>query len=323
MKIIIAMMILVICCSALTSLDFEWINPYPTGNCLRDVQFIDTLTGWFVGDAGTIVKTTDCGNSWDIIDLDTRINLTGIYLLNEHKYWIVGDSGLILYTSDGGVNWTIQSSGLSDHFSDVNFSDSVHGCAVGKQGVIYITEDGGNNWTKCDSFTHHNLKSVYFTDSILGWAAGDSGIILHTVNGGFQWTQQNSAITWNLNEIEFYNNQLGWCVGYGGTALKTTNAGAIWYQTNFPAGRVVRSMSVVDSNNLWCFIEWADVHSLCRSTDGGENWSGVSSLLTNDLYSLNFIDNDNGWIVGENGNIFNITDQGSTWERKNFTLMNC
>ena len=40
--------------------------PSPTTNILYSVHFEDTLTGWSVGQNGTIIKTTNGGNSWFI-----------------------------------------------------------------------------------------------------------------------------------------------------------------------------------------------------------------------------------------------------------------
>jgi photosystem II stability/assembly factor-like uncharacterized protein len=41
-----------------------WQNPLPQGNPLSSVYFTDSNTGWAVGDAGTILRTTDGGNRW-------------------------------------------------------------------------------------------------------------------------------------------------------------------------------------------------------------------------------------------------------------------
>ena len=43
-----------------------WQNPYPTGNDLNCVSFVNSNTGYFTGVNGTTVKTTDGGNSWNV-----------------------------------------------------------------------------------------------------------------------------------------------------------------------------------------------------------------------------------------------------------------
>jgi len=41
-----------------------WQNPLPPGNTLQGVSFSDANNGTAVGNYGTIVRTTDGGNSW-------------------------------------------------------------------------------------------------------------------------------------------------------------------------------------------------------------------------------------------------------------------
>src|SRR3982750_4341380 len=45
---------------------WHWQNPLPQGNNLRGASFVDANTGAVVGEYGTIVRTTDGGNSWAI-----------------------------------------------------------------------------------------------------------------------------------------------------------------------------------------------------------------------------------------------------------------
>src|SRR3954454_8132532 len=46
--------------------EWVWQNPLPQGNTLQDFFFIDADNGFAVGASGTILRTTDGGNSWDI-----------------------------------------------------------------------------------------------------------------------------------------------------------------------------------------------------------------------------------------------------------------
>ena len=49
-----------------SSRQWVWQNPLPQGNTLQDFSFIDTNNGFAVGARGTILKTTDGGNNWQI-----------------------------------------------------------------------------------------------------------------------------------------------------------------------------------------------------------------------------------------------------------------
>ena len=73
--------------------DWFWQNPYPQGNDLRDVSFIDSLHGWAAGDYGTIIRTTDGGLNWSVIYFDPKNLNNTICFIDEYKGFIGGDSG--------------------------------------------------------------------------------------------------------------------------------------------------------------------------------------------------------------------------------------
>lgn len=44
---------------------FYWANPLPQGNALYSLAFEDGQTGLAVGDRGTVLRTTDRGQTWN------------------------------------------------------------------------------------------------------------------------------------------------------------------------------------------------------------------------------------------------------------------
>ncbi|TAL67338.1 MAG: T9SS type A sorting domain-containing protein [Bacteroidetes bacterium] len=62
---------------------WEWQNPYPTGATLNCVKFVDSLTGWVVGNYGQIFKTTDGGNTWLTQESGTVEHLNSITSVPE------------------------------------------------------------------------------------------------------------------------------------------------------------------------------------------------------------------------------------------------
>ena len=43
---------------------WEWQNPLPQSNHLYEIFFTDEYHGWAVGRAGTVLSTSDGGESW-------------------------------------------------------------------------------------------------------------------------------------------------------------------------------------------------------------------------------------------------------------------
>jgi len=76
---------------------WTWQNPLPQGNSLTSVYFTDSMTGYCAGTFGTLLKSTDGGNTWIVLKTNTTENLCGIRFINsdKDKGFIVGSHGLI------------------------------------------------------------------------------------------------------------------------------------------------------------------------------------------------------------------------------------
>ena len=126
----------------------QWTNqnPVPDGNNLWSTFFINDNTGWIVGFAGIIYKTTDSGASWKQQNSRTLYTLLSVYFADSQTGWAVGELGVILRTTNGGTNWSGQMSEPQCTLGCVYFYDNQIGWAVGYKNVILKTTDGGTNW---------------------------------------------------------------------------------------------------------------------------------------------------------------------------------
>src|SRR5207302_10097370 len=125
---------------------WHWQNPLPQGNNLRGASFVDANTGTVVGENGTIVRTTDGGNTWTIQASGTTQTLWAVSFTDANHGTAVGEGGVIVGTTDGGAHWASQASGTTLQFRGVSFTDANNGTAVGEGGIIVRTTDGGNSW---------------------------------------------------------------------------------------------------------------------------------------------------------------------------------
>jgi len=65
-------------------------SPIPTKNYLNDVCFINKDIGIAVGEAGTILRTTDGGNTWNNQSIENSFNLTGVWFNDTNNGVIIG-----------------------------------------------------------------------------------------------------------------------------------------------------------------------------------------------------------------------------------------
>jgi photosystem II stability/assembly factor-like uncharacterized protein len=121
-----------------------WQTAYSHGinNYLRALFFVDTVTGWAVGES---------------------------YPTGE---------AVILATTNGGTNWFGQDSNLATALYDVYFWNPSVGVAVGEGGAILETSNGGTNWVQVSSPAQGDLYAIEPVGSGHVWLAGQWNTIL-------------------------------------------------------------------------------------------------------------------------------------------------
>lgn len=97
-----------------------------TAQTLLGVSFTESLTGIFVGTAGTMRRTTDGGAAWTPQASGTTANLFAVGSTTPDIGTAVG-TATILRTTDGGQNWTPQGVSFAGDLYDVEFADELHG----------------------------------------------------------------------------------------------------------------------------------------------------------------------------------------------------
>ena len=114
--------------------------------------------------------------------------------------------------------------------------------------------------------------------------------------------------------VHFANADTGWAVGEGGAIIKTTNEGQkwIWYESG--VGNTLRTVYAV--NNGLRVIAAGDGGIILISEDAGETWSQLSSPTTRNIWNMQMVTNEIGWMVGEGGTALKSTDGGLTWNQQ-------
>jgi photosystem II stability/assembly factor-like uncharacterized protein len=165
----------------------------PTAQHLNGVSIIQgtTYTGYAVGAAGTVLKTTN-GTSWSVLTENIYNQLNDMSFVDVNNGWVVGNNGTILITADAGATWQTQPSGTSVHLNGVSFVNSTLGWAVGNNGTILRYDFSPSqskliknsstssipSWTLVLSGATGDLDAVLLIGSDLGFFIGDSGTVL-------------------------------------------------------------------------------------------------------------------------------------------------
>lgn len=223
------------------------------GVCIRS----GTSTVLAVGYNGTIVRSTNKGNTWTLINPVTTSDLNDASFGFGGYDFSVGSNGTILRSSNYGLNWSVVASGSSNNLNAVSSDAAGNGyvVAAGEKGTILRSTSYGFNWNNVNipdttvNFYCIN-KPISFGNEIYNFhIAGSQGKIFKSTNRGATWVSKNSGTTHTLRSIYFVNEDSGVVVGDSGTVRFTTNAGETWFSNAYfdaPSGRNYKTVSLID-----------------------------------------------------------------------------
>lgn len=95
-----------------TDLGKKWQPLTYKNDFFKAIQFVSEKIGYVVGYSGSILKTTDGGNTWQWLRngdalVNSKKHFRALYFSDENTGWLVGDAGLMWQTKDGGDSWQI------------------------------------------------------------------------------------------------------------------------------------------------------------------------------------------------------------------------
>lgn len=313
---------------------------HPRLGHIHDLYFVNSQTGYAVGDSGFTLKTTDAGADWKLLSRPTQYKLDAVQFFDSLNGYIAGGDhysalcdyppacpsyshGIMMRTTDGGMNWYIlYQDTLKIH--DIYFLTPLLGWATGTQNwdegltpyvanFILKTTDGGQSWSfyrLSGSFFSLHMKSIYFSDGAHGWAVGTAGAVERTTDGGSTWILSypvQRPETRFLNSVVFIDTLRGYSVGTGGVILQTSDGGLTWqhYDSWANIGSNNSDVHFINSDTGWIVSTFI----LYRTTDKGEHWENQNVYG----WHIDCVDGGNCWAVSGGGNIVNTSDAGDTW----------
>ena len=141
-------------------------------------------------------------------------------------------------------------------------------------------------------------------------------VLILSVSISAQWINQTSPINEDLHSVFFINDANGWITGLTGTVLKTTDGGTTWDIKPTNTTDHLYSVYFTDENNGIAVGGAGTIFNptriIIKTIDGGESWSIVQSGDTT-LFSVNFVNQNLGWAVGQDGKVLKTVNSGGSW----------
>jgi photosystem II stability/assembly factor-like uncharacterized protein len=263
---------------------------------LLSMFFLDEQHGWVGGGGGQVWRTTDAGQSFDVVQATSEPfwSITSLFFLDTQTGF-AGTNGwrgeFLLKTEDGGVTWTPVSEETFEDSSDISaihFRDAQTGIAVNSQdrGAIYRTQDGGTTWTEVlpaiaefSSCYYRGLHDVTSGPDGTFWAAGFScqqsvPLLLRSTDDGDTWEQRPAAGQLAADSIQVWDDGQMWLTAFGAIA-HSVDGGETWESTN-PDTQTAPISNVAFADSQRGIAVRRNASMLYTTADGGQTWSHMS-----------------------------------------------
>lgn len=212
---------------------------------MKAVSFPDTQHGWAVGGNGLIIRTTNGGKSWELLEPPTSSDLEEVHFANPQLGFIGGKTALldktteevsgsfeILCTKDGGDTWRrcYEEKQPCGFFQITSLAETVaFALPCGNQ--LIRTDDLGETWREVPLSAKY-VSSIALGPDGVGWMVGPQGVFQSSDDGGKTWRQSTSLAQGMVGQdweaISFNSNGKGLAVGKAGTLALTSDNGKTW-----------------------------------------------------------------------------------------------
>ena len=315
--------------------------PSPTNKILGNLYFIDAQTGWAAGEDGTIIHTSNGGDSWIVQNSTVQTFIVDIFFINKNLGWaltfrnVFPFGTITLKTTNGGDTWVAEDYPDENAFMNtIFFFDSLNGWIGGT--YISGTTNGGVTWVKADvdssMISGLPVYNFNFYNRQFGYACGGyldlAGVIWRTTNYGESWSATGVSpdqvfdlyIIDSLNAIALSGDPEGF---FGTGNISTTNAGASWTYDEMTLSGLSFTIDFRTENEGWS----ASGYKFLITSDNGVTWENKATIDNAVIFDLTFLDSRNGFAVGESGVILkyipgpvDVYDTGTEVTPSNFIL---
>lgn len=322
------------CAAAVLSAAPMW-TPQLTGvpARLRGVSAVNDRVVWASGTNGTVLRTTNGGDSWTAMAVPgaERLDLRDIDAFSEKTAYALsigsGDASRIYKTTDGGRTWSLQLANQDPKiFLDaMDFWSEDHGVAfsdaVDDKFVIFTTSNGGRTWTRVpdDRLPPALLNEGAYAASgtnvaTLGkdhvWIGTAASRVLHSADRGRTWTVAQTPLPTSQSagifSIAFRDSLHGVVVGGDyqkegeavDNAAVTSDGGRTWTLGTGLSGYRSVVAHRPGSRSQWIAVgpQGSDL-----SSDDGRTWAPLPGA---GFHTFSFAKNGRvGWAAGERGAI--------------------
>lgn len=210
--------------------------------CVTTASGFDQSSLVFAGLSGELLRSTDGGESWEILQrpspapVFTSLAPSPHFASDGKLFAGTMEDGVLLYENHGET-WTMWNFGLLDTnvlclaVSPAFAEDRT--LFVGVQSGLFRSANGGLSWQEIDLGIGYGAVlclalSSYFAEDGLIYAGLEDGGLLRSTDGGYTWQRvSESTLTESVNSITL-SNESNILVHHGESLLVSGDGGETW-----------------------------------------------------------------------------------------------
>ncbi len=304
----------------------------------RGLAVVSDKVVWASGTGGTVIRTTDGGKNWNVIQVPgaEKLDFRDIEAFDASTAYVLsignGDASRIYKTTDGGKTWQLQFTNKEEKaFYDAIACWDRNNCIAMSDPVdgfyrLIVTKDGGASWTftGLDKMPRAKDGEAAFAASgtclitvgkndVFLVSGGTDARVFRSNDRGLSWFVANTSFMKGTSgsgifSIAFRNAQHGVAVGgnyekpteAGNNLAFTRDAGKTWYSGEGLSGYRSAVAYIDDRTMVAVGTNGTDI-----SYDRGAMWKKIGSENLNAVAAKG---KGNVWAVGPKGAVFRLTN---------------
>ena len=203
-------------------------------------------------------------------------------------------------------------------FSDIEFLNNEFGVACGPLGTLFKTDNEGKDWMSLDIGIKYSLMKVFILNENEFYTSRKG--LYKTNNGGGYFTEIGNLSSFGATifEIHFFDTNNG-LIFKSGRVYKTNDGGENWvevYEGGFCDIMQFNSRNIgyISGGASWDGMSYGELH---KTLDGGNTWTnlgGQKEIYEWEIMSMDFIDDNTGYISNYNKEFYITQNGGSSWQ---------
>lgn len=231
---------------------FRQAAAVPTRAPLTSVFFLDDKQGWVAGHDGTVMRTGDGGEHWQVLreERGKERVLLSVWFENATHGLAVGQFGLALETRDAGKTWQerrlVEGEAGEIHLLQIVPASGGLLLIAGEAGGILRSEDNGATWRLIQTSNKGSFwTGLALRDGTL-LMAGLRGHLYRSVDRGLNWKEIPSGTQQSLTSIIQHPDGSVHVVGAGGVSLSGSGQQGVPPRFSAPSGQAAVRVSSED-----------------------------------------------------------------------------